>query len=82
MARLPARLHDAVFGLAMAFLYSGLMSGVFTAQARGPGITMFGPWARAWALAFLIAAPAGLVLRPIARAVADRLTGAQPGRRG
>jgi hypothetical protein len=59
----------------MAFLYAGLMSGVFTALTRGPGIAMLAPWAQAWGLAFLIAAPAGLILRPIAEGFADRLTG-------
>jgi len=78
MARVPARAHHAVFGLTMAFLYAGLMSGVFTALAQGPGLAMLGPWARAWGVAFLIAAPAGLVLRPIAKVVANRLTGMQP----
>ncbi len=50
MPRLSARAHDTIFGLTMAFLYAGLMSVVFTILARGPGLAILVPWARAGAL--------------------------------
>jgi len=75
MRRLPSGTHGAVFGLTMALLYSGLMSGVFTGMARGWTFDTLTAWPHVWALAFLIAAQAGLVLRPLAQAVADALVG-------
>ncbi len=72
--RLPSAAHGAVFGLTMAVFYSGLMSAVFTLIARGWSIDALIPWLRAWALGVAIAAPAGVVLRPLALAIADALT--------
>ncbi|WP_116969277.1 DUF2798 domain-containing protein [Blastomonas sp. UPD001] len=81
MPRLPSAAHGAVFGVTMAFLYSGLMSGVFMARAYGLTPEAFAPWLRTWALAFVIAAPAGVVLRPVANAVADIVAPPRSGER-
>jgi hypothetical protein len=74
MQRLPASAHGLIFGLTMAGLYSGLMSGVFTVMALGWSFNALTSWVRAWGFAFAVAAPAGLILRPLAQAVANRLT--------
>jgi Protein of unknown function (DUF2798) len=74
MRRLPSSAHGAVFGVAMAVFYSGLMSGVFTGMSMGWTLETLVAWLRAWALGLAIAAPAGLVLRPLAQMIADALT--------
>jgi hypothetical protein len=73
MPCLPASARPVIFGLSMAFLYAGLMSGIFTWKALVSDWSI-PVWLRAWALAFAIAAPAGLVLRPIAEALSQILT--------
>jgi len=73
MRRLPASVRPIIFGLTMAFLYAGLMSGFFTWRAFGHEWTV-GVWLKAWTLAFVIAAPAGLALRPIAEAISRLVT--------
>lgn len=73
MRRLPASARPIIFGLSMAFLYAGLMSGLFAGRALGSAWSV-DAWLKAWALAFAIAAPAGLVLRPIAEAIAAVMT--------
>lgn len=69
----PTRRRAVIFGLLMAFLYSGVMSGTFALIANGAGWATLALWGRNWAVAFAVAVPAGLLLRPLAERLADRL---------
>ena len=74
MARLPHRLQTPIFSLVMAAFYSGIMSGLSIGMARGFSAETVPIWLRGWGLAFLVAVPIGVVLRPVAERVAAGLT--------
>ena len=74
MARLSHRLRTPIFGLVMAVFYSGIMSGLFIGMARGFTAETVPIWLRGWGIAFLVAVPIGVVLRPVAERIAAGLT--------
>jgi Protein of unknown function (DUF2798) len=67
------KLRRVVFGLTMALFYSAIMSAVFSVLANGFDLSTLPLWLRNWAVAFSIAVPTGIVLRPIAEQIALRL---------
>ncbi|NJS15178.1 MAG: DUF2798 domain-containing protein [Sphingopyxis sp.] len=50
------------------------MSFVFIVRAHGLELQSIPIWLRAWLLGFAVAAPAGLILRPLAMAFANSIT--------
>lgn len=64
---IPKKYSAVVFSFWMALLMSSLMSFVVTVSNMGltPGIVVV--WLQAWALAFVIALPAVMVVTPVVR---------------
>ncbi len=63
--------RKAVFGMLMALSYSCIMSAAFALLAHGLNHEALMAWLRGWGVAFLIAVPIGIVLRPLV----EKLTG-------
>lgn len=70
--KLPVRLFQPLFGLFMAFFMSFLMSGAITAINVGVPPDFVSRWMHSWALAFMLAYPAILIVAPLARRLALR----------
>lgn len=71
-------------GLLLAFILTGLMSGLISAVVvlnAARSLTLFaGRWPGAWAIAWIAAFPALLILRPVAAWMTARIVRAVNGR--
>lgn len=79
MKKLPARAGIVVVPMILAFLMSGIVSGIATVNALGISADLPGQIVRAWALSYLIAFPTAVVVLPIVRRIAALIV-EQPGR--
>lgn len=74
MRRLPHAFRTPLFGLLMAVSISGTLSAIFTFYALGLSADIIPIWLQNWAVAFCIAVPVALIVRPLALAVATMIT--------
>lgn len=71
---IPRRFAPVLHGLLLSGLMSLVVSGLSTWSAVGLVSGFAVLWAKAWAGAWLVAFPLVIVIGPLARAVAERLT--------
>jgi len=71
---IPARFTPIVFAFIVSMIMSAVISGVSTLSAIGFTSAMPGIWLQAWYSSWFIAFPTLMVVAPIGRRVAGRLT--------
>ncbi len=72
---IPRRFAPLLFGLLVSGAMSFVVSGLSTWMATGGSDAFLLQWLRAWFTAWLLAFPLVSVIAPLARRLADRLTG-------
>nr|WP_089900696.1 DUF2798 domain-containing protein [Loktanella fryxellensis] len=75
---IPHRFAHAAFGLCLSMMMSAIISGVATLSAVGLSAALPGIWVLAWLKSWVVAFPAVLVVAPLARRMAGRLTAPPP----
>lgn len=71
---IPARFAPLVFAFVVSMIMSAVISGISTVSAIGLTSDLPATWFQAWYSSWIIAFPALLVVAPIGRWVAGRLT--------
>jgi len=67
--KLPAKAHGIVFPLILSLLMSGIVSAVATLKAVGLDAGIVPRILQAWALSYVIAFPAALIVMPLVRRI-------------
>lgn len=71
---LPKRFANLLFSFFLSGIMSLLVSGITTFRTAPTGANLFGDWLGSWLSSWLVAFPAVLVVAPLARRIAGRLT--------
>ena len=74
----PQKKFHLIFSLVMATMMVFLMNFVITTANVGWGPHFLAAWARAFAIAYVVAAPVIFFVAPLARKITARILGVQP----
>ena len=75
---IPARYAPVLFGFFLTLIMSAIISGVSTVTTLGLSPELAAAWVRAWLSSWAIAFPSALIVAPVARRIAGRLTAPPP----
>lgn len=73
MSKLPARYNAIALPLVLSFLMTNVVSGIATWRAVGLVPNFLHLWMTAWALSWLVAFPAVLIMLPVSRRIVAAL---------